>query len=1143
MSVSQPMGGMNGPSMRLPLLSSGDQNGNAFPVSSSSSSFSSPDSLRSLSSLSGGRTESPLDVDMECVMTTKMDAALLAREPPRTAFSESNDNSVSVYVDADEDTWNDNLTLAGIREHSIGVHADHPYEVTSVASSGRRDSAPDSEATEIPGDEDDEEGLFLSVSSDVAIRRTSLSESQQLPGSAGSFLEDLTPAAASLRAHHAATLPDLCEGLQGRKSPHAGPHSLENRGSCSPGLSGVEVLWVGVDLTKEDCPQGVLAVGEAAETKSGARQSSKVVELAVPPFIAPQSPNEGTEGQSVALRKTKGYSGATQSKPHPTVAKATIVATPKLGKTDIKRFPKPDLKNVKSKIMSRPAIAPRTANRMQGKAALANEKSTSDGLQRKRSSLGQKAILKPGLRPNQNTGPRVSNHSQKRRRGTVASGIRSASSSSLGSEVTADGPQRTRRGADQDVPVPAGATKDHTQDETPAKLRRSSGNKVSSKLGPSSARQLPQPRGRGAGGASRAVGNSLSSTSPASAEGSPGSRLPPPTPPATGKDVQTTGSGSPPRGRPTQLVGVPKSRVADRPSGLAAPTVVTPQPKPSLNLGTGAPRPAAAASKLPVKNLPTSVSSSTLGSDCSGAIAAPSKAPEVVVAGGCKPEERPSRHAVPLVNQLTVKAPCTNTKAPGFRSRAPSLPGRSTATGLRTPTVSAQVAGKPAQTPLQRAGSARLNRPAAAATVDKNKTRGAPRAPPQTGSTAHSGGPNQLPQPDLVPAVPVPMPPRPALVEDKPAAAAQNQWEKKNQCVQQLRRLLAQGNRRIEALATVVQHLFSEREDALKLKKGLSLELANLRDELVSSSQCCERLQKEKEEVHASLEEAVGRLQEEHQAELTGLEERLRAFYQAEWDKVHQAYQEEADKCRALMEQQLEEMRCRQEALRKEQEASHAQQMDNLKLTYNTSVQGHLKLELRRTQEQDLENLDKTLKETEATLNEKIQDLTSENEVLSEKLRAEEERRILAEKNQKDSHVLYLQQELESLKVVLEIKTTQLHQQDKKLMQMDKLVEANVKLEERLNKVQQENEDYRARMDKHTALSRQLSSEQAVLQQTLQKESKVNKRLSMENEELLWKLHNGDLASPRRLSPSSPFHSPRNSASFPNTAAPLSPTR
>lgn len=41
---------------------------------------------------------------------------------------------------------------------------------------------------------------------------------------------------------------------------------------------------------------------------------------------------------------------------------------------------------------------------------------------------------------------------------------------------------------------------------------------------------------------------------------------------------------------------------------------------------------------------------------------------------------------------------------------------------------------------------------------------------------------------------------------------------------------------------------------------------------------------------------------------------------------------------------------------------------------------------------------------------------------------------------QKDSHTLYLEQELESLNVVLDIKNKQLHQQDHKLMQMDKLV-------------------------------------------------------------------------------------------------------
>lgn len=131
---------------------------------------------------------------------------------------------------------------------------------------------------------------------------------------------------------------------------------------------------------------------------------------------------------------------------------------------------------------------------------------------------------------------------------------------------------------------------------------------------------------------------------------------------------------------------------------------------------------------------------------------------------------------------------------------------------------------------------------------------------------------------------------------------------------------------------------------------------------------------------------------------------------------------------------------------------------------------------------------------------------------------------------------MYLEQELESLKAVLEIKNEKLHQQDIKLMKMEKLVDNNTALVDKLKRFQQENEELKARMDKHMAISRQLSTEQAVLQESLEKESKVNKRLSMENEELLWKLHNGDLCSPKR-SPTSaavPFQSPRNSGSFPS---------
>uniref|UniRef100_A0AAQ4PVM5 Microtubule associated tumor suppressor 1b n=1 Tax=Gasterosteus aculeatus aculeatus TaxID=481459 RepID=A0AAQ4PVM5_GASAC len=482
--------------------------------------------------------------------------------------------------------------------------------------------------------------------------------------------------------------------------------------------------------------------------------------------------------------------------------------------------------------------------------------------------------------------------------------------------------------------------------------------------------------------------------------------------------------------------------------------------------------------------------------------------------------------------------------------------------------------------------------------VDKNKPQEAPARPTNTNSSSLAAAPaggnserKQHPPPELVPDVvkanttvmavlPVPTPettntgsgstgasglglkaksrssPRTAshfqntskrgaagaVVVDWMVTAKQNQSkelpEKKNLAINRLRKLVVQGNRRVEALAIVIQQLFSECEEAQKQTKGLSLELENLRDELVASSQCCECLQKGKEEVHVSLEEALNRLQEQHKEELVQLEDRLRSFYQTEWDKVHQTYQEEADKCRRLMEQQVEKLRSQQEADKNNLEVSHSQKMESLRLQYVTSIE-----DLKRIQQTDLEKLSRTLKETETSLSDKICELSAENGALNEKLKAEEERRrhVHTDKNLKDSHTMYLEQELDSLKVVLEIKNNQLHQREKKLMEMDKLLETNVKLEECLTKVQQENEDYKARMDKHAALSKQLSSEQVKLQQTLQKESKVNKRLSMENEELLWKLHNGDLlASPRRLSPTSPFGSPRNSASFP-TIAPLSP--
>ncbi|XP_051646262.1 microtubule-associated tumor suppressor 1 isoform X8 [Manacus candei] len=351
----------------------------------------------------------------------------------------------------------------------------------------------------------------------------------------------------------------------------------------------------------------------------------------------------------------------------------------------------------------------------------------------------------------------------------------------------------------------------------------------------------------------------------------------------------------------------------------------------------------------------------------------------------------------------------------------------------------------------------------------------------------------------------------------------------------QLKKFLASSNQKFEALTVVIQHLQSEREEALKQRKELSQELVNLRGELVTTSAACEKLERDRNELQVAYEGFLQKLNQQHHDDLAELEERLKQFYTAECEKLQSICIEEAEKYKAQLQEQVDNLNTTHESFKLELENRHSEKVEELKKEYESSFS-----ELKNTHESERKSLEDSFKEKQELLEKKIDELKSENDSLSEKLKLEEQKQIAKEKaNVKNPQIMYLEQELESLKAVLEIKNEKLHQQDIKLMKMEKLVENNTILMDKLKKVQQENEELKARMDKHMELSRQLSTEQAVLQESLEKESKVNKRLSMENEELLWKLHNGDLCSPRKLSPSSssvPLQSPRNSGNFSSPA-------
>ncbi|KAL7983381.1 hypothetical protein Chor_000257 [Crotalus horridus] len=130
----------------------------------------------------------------------------------------------------------------------------------------------------------------------------------------------------------------------------------------------------------------------------------------------------------------------------------------------------------------------------------------------------------------------------------------------------------------------------------------------------------------------------------------------------------------------------------------------------------------------------------------------------------------------------------------------------------------------------------------------------------------------------------------------------------------------------------------------------------------------------------------------------------------------------------------------------------------------------------------------------------------------------------------------HLEEDMKSLKQVLEMKNVLIHQQEKRIVELEKLAEKNLILEEKIQVLQQQNEDLKVRIDQNTVVTRQLSEENANLQEYVEKESKEKKRLSRTNEELLWKLQTSEPMSPVKLSPTSPTRIYRSSSGPPTPA-------
>ncbi|XP_040122659.1 microtubule-associated tumor suppressor candidate 2 isoform X2 [Oryx dammah] len=366
----------------------------------------------------------------------------------------------------------------------------------------------------------------------------------------------------------------------------------------------------------------------------------------------------------------------------------------------------------------------------------------------------------------------------------------------------------------------------------------------------------------------------------------------------------------------------------------------------------------------------------------------------------------------------------------------------------------------------------------------------------------------------------------------------------KEHCEQQARQLgraraeLSTAVRGFQALAVATQLFFGKSESALVKEKELSIELANIRDEVAFHAAKCEKLQREKAELERRCEAEVRNLGWQQEAELRDLERRLQLQFETEVARLQEEHRAQLLRIGCQHQEQVEDITASHEAALLEMENSHTLTLAILQDDHEHKVQ-----ELISTHELEKKELEENFEKLRLSLQDQVDTLTFQSQSLRDRARRFEE--ALRKNTEEQLEIAlapyqHLEEDMKSLKQVLEMKNQQIHQQEKKILELEKLAEKNIILEEKIQVLQQQNEDLKARIDQNTVVTRQLSEENANLQEYVEKETQEKKRLSRTNEELLWKLQTGDPTSPIKLSPTSPVY--RSSSSGPSSPARVSMT-
>ncbi|KAL8587603.1 hypothetical protein ACOMHN_045292 [Nucella lapillus] len=290
-----------------------------------------------------------------------------------------------------------------------------------------------------------------------------------------------------------------------------------------------------------------------------------------------------------------------------------------------------------------------------------------------------------------------------------------------------------------------------------------------------------------------------------------------------------------------------------------------------------------------------------------------------------------------------------------------------------------------------------------------------------------------------------------------------------------------------------------------------------------AAQQEVERLKQELRQAEESHSAAQQKLQEEQTAALKALKEEITSQHQDTMQQMQKYQENQSEYSRQSHKRQMVELTSEHQMATNQLKVAHLENIQALRNKHELSVE-----ELHVQHRKKLEDITERFESIKLSLSEKVQSLCGECDDL--RIRAKSSEDAL----QRDADVkvqmaltpyMHLPKEIESLKTVIDMRTEDIQKLKRQNMDLVKQLQELPIAQEKVVSLKQKVENLQAIINIKTDHEKQLHEKCQVLMRKYDRESRANKRLSMDYEQVVWRMSQSadfsgsiESVSPRQLS-------------------------